>query len=96
MNAVTAMSTKGQVVIPKDVRDALAIVPGQRFHVSTEGGDIVLRRHITEDDKRATLEILADLHARFPYRGPAVSIDEMNATIDEAWAESALQSNCLP
>lgn len=33
---------KGQVVIPKEIRRALGIRPGTRFHVRIEGKEVVL------------------------------------------------------
>ncbi len=41
--AVTTVSGKGQVVIPKAIRDALALRPGTRLLVSVDGGRILLR-----------------------------------------------------
>jgi AbrB family looped-hinge helix DNA binding protein len=37
------VSSKGQIVIPKSLRDAFAIVPGTRFVISAEGDEIRLR-----------------------------------------------------
>jgi AbrB family looped-hinge helix DNA binding protein len=37
------VSSKGQIVIPKALRDAFAIVPGTRFVISAEGDEIRLR-----------------------------------------------------
>jgi len=33
---------KGQVVIPKEIRKALGIKPGTKFHVRVEGKEVVL------------------------------------------------------
>lgn len=41
--AVTTVSGKGQVVIPKAIRDALALRPGTRLLVSVDDGKILLR-----------------------------------------------------
>ncbi|HUZ79701.1 MAG TPA: AbrB/MazE/SpoVT family DNA-binding domain-containing protein [Thermoplasmata archaeon] len=38
------MSTKGQVTIPKDVRDALGVRPGDRVRFDLEGGERVILR----------------------------------------------------
>jgi AbrB family looped-hinge helix DNA binding protein len=38
----TTLSSKGQVVLPKKVRDALHLQPGARLAVHTEGARIVL------------------------------------------------------
>lgn len=40
--AMTTVSVKGQVVIPKNVREALGLRPGTRLVVDTEGDKIVL------------------------------------------------------
>lgn len=44
-NATTTVTIKGQVTIPKAVRDALGIVPGSQVEfVPNQDGDYVLRR----------------------------------------------------
>lgn len=40
---IATVSTKGQLVIPAAMRDALEIVPGGRVSLSLEDGVIVLR-----------------------------------------------------
>lgn len=39
----TTISTKGQLVIPAEIREALHIKPGMRFAVLREGNQIILR-----------------------------------------------------
>ena len=45
-NATTRMSSKGQVVIPEEVRDALGLKAGSKFVVVGEG-DVVILKVIT-------------------------------------------------
>jgi AbrB family looped-hinge helix DNA binding protein len=41
MGAITTMTSKGQLTIPKDVRDALNLPAGTKFHVSAINGRVV-------------------------------------------------------
>ena len=41
-NRITMVSTKGQFVIPVDIRESLGISPGTRISVTLEGTKIVL------------------------------------------------------
>jgi antitoxin PrlF len=47
MNAI--LSEKGQVTIPKSIRDTLGLVPGSVLDFSTEGGRLILRKIIDEN-----------------------------------------------
>lgn len=40
---VTSISTKGQVVIPSTIRDALGLAPGSKLAVITDGTNVLLR-----------------------------------------------------
>ena len=48
------LSSKGQLVIPKAIRKALALKPGTRFEVELDGQQIVLK----PQNKRADFEAL--------------------------------------
>jgi AbrB family looped-hinge helix DNA binding protein len=53
MNDVVTMSSKGQVVIPKELRDSLHLKAGTKFQVRVRGNEIVLAR---PDDWRTVYE----------------------------------------
>ena len=49
MIAATKMSTKGQIVIPKKLREKLGLQPGDPLAMAVDGDRLVLRK-ITLDD----------------------------------------------
>lgn len=87
MNAVTKLSAKGQVVIPKAMRDELRLTPGQTLDVIRTAGGVLLRPTGGGSD-RSFDAVMADIRKiTRRYRGPAVSIEQMNRTIEEGWAK---------
>ena len=40
---ITSMSTKGQIVIPRDLRKMLGLASGSKFEILTDGKRILLR-----------------------------------------------------
>ena len=86
MNATTTLSAKGQVVIPKDVRDALGLQAGQKLEVIQTGGGVLLRA-ATPKSNRSFEEITASIRAiTAAYKRPPVTIEQMNETIADMWA----------
>ena len=66
--AITSVSAKGQVVIPKKLRDLLGLKPGDKLLVSIEGETIVLKPLKKSDVSRLWgkyhgLPLLDDLEA---------------------------------
>ena len=71
--ALTKLSTKGQVVLPKEVRDVLGISTGTELEVEVRDGAVLLRpiRKTTVDD----------LLGMLPWPGPPRSLEDMEEAI---------------
>ena len=66
---VGTMTTKGQITIPREVRDELGLSPGSRVSfVKNAEGQYVLQK---------VRRPLVDLASTVPYDGPPRSLDEM-------------------
>jgi AbrB family looped-hinge helix DNA binding protein len=70
------LSTKGQLVVPKEIRERHGWAEGMEFLLEDQGDSVVLRpiRQFPE----TTLE---DLIGCAGYKGPAKSLEEMEAGI---------------
>ena len=85
MTAQTRLSAKGQVVIPKDVRDRLGLLEGTVFDVVERGNEVVLKRHGFGDatsGAEAVAAAVREIQSFYRYDGPPVSIEDMDRAID--------------
>jgi AbrB family looped-hinge helix DNA binding protein len=76
---LTTLTSKGQMTLPKDVREDLGLVPGDRIDVVKEGGKYVLN-----PKTKSAMEFAGILHRD---GRKAVSIEEMNEAIGKHLAE---------
>ena len=76
---ISTMTSKGQLTIPKEVRDELRLHAGDRLEVTVEDGKVVMRP--------MTVGIL-DLIGILPRPERAMSVEEMNAAIAAAASAS--------
>jgi AbrB family looped-hinge helix DNA binding protein len=79
----TRLSTKGQLIIPKEIRERHGWTPGIELIVEDHGDSVILRR--AEDVPETTLE---DLVGCAGYRGPTRSLKDMEAGIAKGARES--------
>ncbi len=86
MNAFTKLSDKGQVVIPKDVRDRLRLESGDRLEV-VERSDGVLLRKAFKRSGESFDAITTRIRARAGSVDRTTSIADMDDAIAEMWAE---------
>lgn len=80
MGAFTTLTDKGQLTIPKQVRDALNLQPGTRFYVMVQDGQVLA----IPKNKR-----LADLAGFLgkPPNGAAVTTEEIDDAIMDSVTE---------
>jgi AbrB family looped-hinge helix DNA binding protein len=76
MNVQTKLSAKGQVVIPKDVRERLRWIPGMRLEVIEQGKGITLRA--TERINPFPPTTINDLRKWKPYQGAPKTVEEIS------------------
>ncbi len=74
----TKLSSKGQIVLPKAVRDALEWPAGANLSVERRGDKIVLKR--MPDFPARTVEEVAGC---LKYDGPPISLADMEKAIDD-------------
>jgi antitoxin PrlF len=80
MGALTTLTSKGQLTIPKDVREALNLTPGTRFYVTVRDGQVVA---VPRNKKLADL---AGFLGR-PPNGARLNIEEIDEVIMDAVVE---------
>lgn len=76
MARVTTLTTKGQVTIPKEIRDEFGLRPNDKIEFSIVNGYITLRK------ARFTL---AEMQGMLPPIG--IPVEEMTAIAWEEWAK---------
>jgi AbrB family looped-hinge helix DNA binding protein len=69
------ISTKGQIVLPKAVRQALGLKPGMRVDVTVEGKNA----RIAPAPEKHTVS-LKEIQSRLKYEGSTVAISDMRVT----------------
>ena len=84
MNAQTKVSAKGQIVIPRSVRDELDWPVGTRLQIERVGGAVTLR---PIEEERGTLTIDEFIARRPKYEGPPLSLEAMEAAVTQGMAE---------
>jgi len=75
IEGIVKVSTKGQIVLPKDVRNQLGIAPGKKLAVAVKDKDVILRKIETLD--------LAEISERVSDVAERENID-VDKLIDEA------------
>ena len=85
MNAQTKLSAKGQVVIPKDVRDRLHLDAGTRHEVVEREDGVSLKVARRENPFPPTT--IKDIRKWKPLSGPAKSVEEISSLSAEALRE---------
>lgn len=79
----TTLSSKGQVIIPKRLRDAHEWEPGLEFVVIDTGDGVLLK-----PSKPFPATTLADVAGSLVYHGRPLTIEEMDEGIRKAVRES--------
>jgi AbrB family looped-hinge helix DNA binding protein len=88
MSALTRLNSKGQLTIPKDVRDALALAPGAELYVTVDNGRVLVtpKNGVKGDLERNSFMDLAGILGK-PPNGARLDIDEIDEAIMGAVAK---------
>jgi AbrB family looped-hinge helix DNA binding protein len=80
MNVRAKISSKGQLVLPKAVRDEFGLVAGSEVDIESRGNGIVLTPLPRKVRKKYTLDEVAGF---LKYDGPPVTLEEMEHALEE-------------
>jgi AbrB family looped-hinge helix DNA binding protein len=84
MSAETKISAKGQVVIPKALRDRLHWSEGDQLEAIETAGGVLLRRKGRARRSISVHEFMAEMPR---HEGAPATLEEMDEAIDRAMAE---------
>ena len=77
----TLLSSKGQIIIPKALRDARHWRAGTRLQVQETSEGLLLKPIAGNEQEVPLAEGLAAIRKHIAYQGAAVSVDAMHAAI---------------
>lgn len=72
----TTLSSKGQIILPKSVRDNHRWAPGTEFSVEDTSNGVLLK-----PIKRVPASVLEKVAGCLAFSGPAVSLEQMDEAI---------------
>lgn len=81
MNDVTRLSAKGQIVIPKDVRDRLGWAQGRDLEVIPMGDGVMLRP-VARTKRLSIDEATRELRQMYRHKGPPIPIERLSWSPD--------------
>ena len=88
MKLNTVVSAKGQVVLPRPVRDLLHWAAGTRLEVITSPGAVTLRALVPTDAAGSIDDMWARIDALSSYNGPTITDEDMRQAVLERAAAS--------
>lgn len=80
MGKLTNLTVKGQVTIPKDVRDALGLMPGEPVEIEWAGGEVATIRRPKRDQAKEIEAYKAQVRetlARFAHLREGLTTEEI-------------------
>lgn len=82
MNARAKISSKGQLVLPKNVREAYGLGPGSEVEIESAGDTIILRPRVRKS-RKGRVYTLDEVAGMLKYEGPPISIRDMDRAIED-------------
>jgi AbrB family looped-hinge helix DNA binding protein len=82
MNARSKISSKGQVVVPKDIRDRLGLAEGSEVEFVEKSDGVTIRRIMNTDRRFPPITAEQFLAGRYKHTGKPVSVEDMNRAIE--------------
>jgi AbrB family looped-hinge helix DNA binding protein len=82
MNVRAKISSNGQLVLPKAVREAYGLTAGSEVEIESVGETIVLRPHVRRP-RTGRVYTLDEVAGMLKYDGPPVSIRDMDRAVEE-------------
>jgi AbrB family looped-hinge helix DNA binding protein len=82
MMTTTTLTSKGQLTLPKEIRDRLGLKSGDKLSCRVSGDEIVMRRKNVR---------LADIIGILHVPGKRATVEEMNEAVRQTAAERAMR-----
>jgi AbrB family looped-hinge helix DNA binding protein len=82
------LAARGQIVIPKEARDALGLKPGARLRLRVEGGRLLIEKRVQLDLSRWLGKAVSELRGR-PVPWPGTATEGTDAKPADAAARPA-------
>jgi len=92
MATKSVLSTKGQIVVPKEIRDCEKWEPGTEMAFEAHPGYVIMRKVQTMPAYK-TLS-LEEVSGVAKYHGPAITLEETNEGIAKAVKERHARGRC--
>lgn len=83
MNARSKISSKGQVVVPKDIRDRLGLSEGSEIEFVEKPDGVMMKRIRPMAERFPSITAAEFMARRVKWTGKPITVEDMNRAIEE-------------